>query len=169
MTNFDDEKSCHPERRRASLARRSRRTCGCSCFCHCFSGCHPQRGSAFAFAFACSPLDPPQKIVISTEARSAEWRNPLFYPHHLPAQTSRCFCRCISGCHPRRGSAFASRYPKASALGLSVRSSNEGFSPWGMLSCPRHQTLESLDTHDKINSATKQSGASRTAPFNASL
>jgi hypothetical protein len=27
------------------------------------------------------------------------------------------FCRCISCCHPRRGSAFASRYPNAEALG----------------------------------------------------
>jgi hypothetical protein len=32
--------------------------------------------------------------------------------------------------------ALASRYPKASALGLSAPSHIRGFNPWGMLSCP---------------------------------
>ncbi len=33
---------------------------------------------------------------------------------------------------------FASRYPKASALGLSHPRQQRGFSPWGMLSSPSH-------------------------------
>jgi hypothetical protein len=50
-----------------------------------------------------------------------------------------CFCRCISSCHPRRGSAFGSRYRKAGSprlqpwvsLGLSVPNSKPDFGPWG--------------------------------------
>jgi hypothetical protein len=54
-------------------------------------------------------------------------------------------------------------------------SSRKGFSPGPsspfhnrMDSTPR-TTTEPIDTHDKIEPDTKQSGASRTAPFNASL
>jgi hypothetical protein len=35
---------------------------------------------------------------------------------------------------------LASRYPKASALGLTIPSTKAGFSPWGMLSSPSHDT-----------------------------
>lgn len=38
--------------------------------------------------------------------------------------------------------AAASRYPKASALGLSIHLKVWGFSPWSMLSCPSLNSCE---------------------------
>jgi hypothetical protein len=54
VTNLAQEKNCHPERRRAFFARRSRRTCGC--FCYCISGCNPRRGPALISPTAGCPI-----------------------------------------------------------------------------------------------------------------
>jgi len=78
---------------------------------------------------------------------------------HLPRSNNSASAFALSsGCHPRRGSAFAFRYPKASALGLSDPRSLKGFSPWGMLSysrsrihsshpkCHRHKTQSNFQS-----------------------
>jgi hypothetical protein len=69
------------------------------------------------------------KAVISTEARSAERRNPLLYPHHLPAHTSRCFFIVILRRTGSPRSALAHRGRQAEDLLLLLLSPNTSPSP----------------------------------------
>ena len=72
---------------------------------------------------------------------------PLVCHSQRKSAVALCHCCGLLVCHSRRGSAvavavaLAGRRPKASALGLSGRSSRSGFSPWGVRRPVRASTL----------------------------
>jgi hypothetical protein len=112
-----------------------------------------------------------KKVVISTGAHSAQWRNPLL--HTKPPQPKQAVVFAFACSLPTSPKNDIPQKPRhLDRRRRSCRRSGEipafRFSNRNALQRATEST-ESIDTHDKMETDTNQSGASRTAPFNAPL